>query len=1048
MSSPLNIRLNIDARSNGFDKARADIRSTNAEIEKAARAARAAGAGSALPPGRQSAAAAAIYGRSPLAAGTIAAGGDLRGYKALYYGGAAYATVTATRNLIERGVEFNKTMETGRLGLAALMRSARGDMFADFNTALAEADKAFVLIRKEISTKGLPTTLKDFIGAYSGAATAMYEANIPLEKQVKLIGQITKAISTMGLSADQATQEARALFSGNITKDAVVARRLNITGESINAAKAQGRLESYLTEKFSVFGAALDAGKNTLTAKLAQLTNEIDAFAGKFAERYGEALKEGVDKITEAFKGIDPNMVREAGRIAEQGLRLVTGAAAILVNNMNTVATLFRDLVGVFAVSKIAGVFAAPRGGGLGGVFRGSIDNAVASEGALKAAQNAAGAGAERAFAARAALAEARAARLSQMEERAALAAEIRSRRQALEMNNAMARMSGQRMAELNLQDLAERRARAAESTIRIRNANASAAIAIAEANTLRAAQAAASLSMKTRMLTGFATLASAIPWVAIGYAVGDILITSVADSANKAIDEMSKTFQTIADAAKEVRTTTSYENALIQRDKLVAKREAAYAEVSSRAAKAAKAATGLTPDAAQLATGAEGLLRAFGDKKPGSLDEQALNALQFSRNAAAEAQGIVADAVRAQNDAIEAGQEIEVARAIGAKVFAASRKVVFDRIEAGVQQAFRDSSEKDFNATKDTKGRDYRDMILKNAEVIASESQSTINRVLKASAGSDLELARTRLSGAGTASRASLDFGVSETEKMLDAFQSLQQKLLKLTKLPKGSEIDLTDYERRVAGLKKDDKLSARTAFDTTKGLERFDLAGTKASAEEGKKLQRSLDADKRRMFELEAREGSARRKVALDNALIAAREEQAAARKSGDLDRITKADLRMFEAGTDMFKYQEDVRKGEERVNKARFGLLSTTGRLIQGETDLEQTLKDAAAQRKAGNIIEAQQLELDAVAMVKASQGKVKAPEQVGLRVSDFTDRFSRIGAVTGIGFRADNQDTVAVDTLQLQRKQHSLMEKYLPKLDTIATNLGGGSTIQDA
>lgn len=226
---------------------------------------------------------------------------------------------------VRRGVEFNATVETAEVGLAALLRQFQPGRFSSFADALVESRKAVVELKKEAASS--PATFKQLLDGLQATAGAAFAAGIPLERQIGLINRISQAGATLGLKGDQIPQEARALFTGAITANAALAKSLGITPADVAAAKASaGGLFDFLNKKLAAFSEASPYAAETLMQKASNLDDILDALAATIAGPLTEAMKAGATEISEAVAALTDADIRG---IADALAKAAAGAVAL-----------------------------------------------------------------------------------------------------------------------------------------------------------------------------------------------------------------------------------------------------------------------------------------------------------------------------------------------------------------------------------------------------------------------------------------------------------------------------------------------------------------------------------------------------------------------------------------------------------------------------------------------------------------------------------------------------------------------------------------------
>lgn len=220
---------------------------------------------------------------------------------------AAFAAVPAAIDrAVRAGVQFNATLESAELGIAAVIRSFQPGRFNTFDAALI-ASKAVVedLQRKAVKTSA---TFDDLVSTYQGIAGAAFAANIPLEKQADLMVLLSQAISgaDKGIVGGQILQEARALITGDINADARVANNLLITREQVRAAREAGRLFEFLEERLKSFAEAGELAGKTFNGAFSNLGDAAQQALGVLTrgvfERLRQAALDAGDAIVKLAK--------------------------------------------------------------------------------------------------------------------------------------------------------------------------------------------------------------------------------------------------------------------------------------------------------------------------------------------------------------------------------------------------------------------------------------------------------------------------------------------------------------------------------------------------------------------------------------------------------------------------------------------------------------------------------------------------------------------------------------------------------------------------
>lgn len=256
---------------------------------------------------------------------------------------------------LQRGFEFNKTMATSEGGLANILAKF---MKLDAQAAKQEAAKAMAkIVEWEPKAAG---SLQDLVQGFMATVGAGQAAGVSVEQNVELVGKFANALAALGMDASQLTQEMRAIFTGNITPDAQLAKTLEITPQAIQKAKQAGQLYEYLNKQIGTLGATA-AGPGVV---LSSLNSVIDKTAGALSKGLFNELIEGAELLTEALS--DPAITSglEAagvgiGKLVSQGVNLSLWAAQnapLLLNVAEGAVRVGAALAGIKLATLIAGL--------------------------------------------------------------------------------------------------------------------------------------------------------------------------------------------------------------------------------------------------------------------------------------------------------------------------------------------------------------------------------------------------------------------------------------------------------------------------------------------------------------------------------------------------------------------------------------------------------------------------------------------------------------------------------------------------------------------
>ena len=219
----------------------------------------------------------------------------------------AYKTIGAMKDFVRRGVEFNSSMESSRIGIASLITSMVNLEDAQGRTLegaekYAAAQGLAADMMKEIQRLGLETTAttQELVEGVQSVMGPAVQAGLKLNEIPAFAVAAAQAMQTMGIPLNQMRTEIEALLTGNINKaQDLLAPRLGITKETLESWKAQGTLVENLMKKLEAFQLAGQDVAQTWKGLTSNLSEAMDVLAGQSAMGLSESLKQSVREIQE-----------------------------------------------------------------------------------------------------------------------------------------------------------------------------------------------------------------------------------------------------------------------------------------------------------------------------------------------------------------------------------------------------------------------------------------------------------------------------------------------------------------------------------------------------------------------------------------------------------------------------------------------------------------------------------------------------------------------------------------------------------------------------
>jgi len=222
-------------------------------------------------------------------------------------------------DLGEKGIEANRKIETLKLGLATVIASA-GKITLDgvelkgvdaLTASLPIAAEQFQKLRIEaLQTAG---TIETIGPAFQQAIGPGLAAGLGLDQIRKTTIDIVNLATSIGQPLDQVGQELRAIFEGQIDRNARIAKTLGITSEDLQNAREAGKLAEFLNEKLLAASAAGKLVAQTFEGAKSNLAEAADVFAGTVTEGLFNTLRDKLNEILpQVFDTKNANLLSDA----------------------------------------------------------------------------------------------------------------------------------------------------------------------------------------------------------------------------------------------------------------------------------------------------------------------------------------------------------------------------------------------------------------------------------------------------------------------------------------------------------------------------------------------------------------------------------------------------------------------------------------------------------------------------------------------------------------------------------------------------------------
>ena len=217
----------------------------------------------------------------------------------------AYKALEGMKGFVQRGIEFNSTIEQSRIGMASLiatMAKLQDEQGRTLEGAekYAAAQSVAADMMKEIQRLGLETTAttQELVEGVQNVMGAAMNAGLKLEQIPKFAVTAAQAMQAMGIPLAQMRTEIEALLTGNINGvQDLLAPRLEIDKATIESWRQQGILYDKLMEKMAAFEQAGKDVAQTWRGLTSNFSEAMDVLAGQSAQGISENLKTAVSEL-------------------------------------------------------------------------------------------------------------------------------------------------------------------------------------------------------------------------------------------------------------------------------------------------------------------------------------------------------------------------------------------------------------------------------------------------------------------------------------------------------------------------------------------------------------------------------------------------------------------------------------------------------------------------------------------------------------------------------------------------------------------------------
>ncbi len=220
-----------------------------------------------------------------------------------------HQAVEAIKKTVGMSIEYNKTLETSKLGIAAILTSMT-DITDAQGRALAGQDKfnasqqIAVEAQKELQKIAMttPASYRELVEVYQGILAPALSAKMTFKETLEITGLLTNAVKSIGLPINQIKQEARDLIQGGIQPaSSSLAIALGISDSMVKKWREQGTVFTELKTRLEGFIYASREFENTWEGAWSNLKDILERAFGEGGSGLFGMLKKGVQEFSRSL---------------------------------------------------------------------------------------------------------------------------------------------------------------------------------------------------------------------------------------------------------------------------------------------------------------------------------------------------------------------------------------------------------------------------------------------------------------------------------------------------------------------------------------------------------------------------------------------------------------------------------------------------------------------------------------------------------------------------------------------------------------------------
>jgi hypothetical protein len=205
----------------------------------------------------------------------------------------------AIQATIIKGIELNRQFEDMRIGISAIISGVSQDIDSlgnklsvkqklEISTVQAQKDiENLKLVNRETTA-----SLSELTEAYQNALAISSSLGMSNEQTIKTVKDLANAAAAIGVPMNQLSQEIRAVFQGDTSRNSRVNQILQIKQETIQAKAAAGELYTYLQDALKDYAKVGAVAAQSLSGIKSNLSDTIDTILSESTNGLYETQKE------------------------------------------------------------------------------------------------------------------------------------------------------------------------------------------------------------------------------------------------------------------------------------------------------------------------------------------------------------------------------------------------------------------------------------------------------------------------------------------------------------------------------------------------------------------------------------------------------------------------------------------------------------------------------------------------------------------------------------------------------------------------------------